>query len=444
MKKYFGTDGIRGLANIELTKDLAYKIACALSVVVKRNNNNPVVLIGKDTRESCDMLEEALISGFIRNGVNVKLLGIIPTPGVAYLARTEKADAGVVISASHNTFEYNGIKVFSNKGMKLEESIENEIEELILRNEFEIIGNNAFLEYSYDLVEKYTNMILKKFDNLSSNLKIAIDAANGSTFKIANDIYKKLNLNTVCINNIPNGRNINENCGSTNLENLKKFVLLNKMDIGIAYDGDGDRCLAVDRFGNEIDGDAFLCVIGEYLYRKGKLKDNTIVATVMSNLGLNEFAQANGIKIIQTKVGDKYVLDEILKKNLNFGGEQSGHIILYDYNPTGDGIMTSLMLMKVLQESGIRPEEIFKKFIKFPQILINVDVDSSKKYDYNKNKEINTALQEVEKEFSGKGRVLIRASGTEPKIRVMIEGKDKEYIREKAEEIARIIEQNLK
>lgn len=444
MKKYFGTDGIRGIANIELTPELAYKTARATSIILKKDNEIPTVIIGKDTRISCDLLENALVAGFLSSGVNVKILGVIPTPGVAYLTRIQKFDAGIVISASHNSFEYNGIKIFSNKGMKISDKLEEQIEHIIDNSDLCIQNENiGKLEYSYEMVKQYEEMIIEKFKNLSPNIKIAIDTANGATYKATENIFRKLGIDFTIINNNPNGKNINNNCGSTHLEGIKKFVIENKMDLGIAYDGDGDRCLAIDETGEILDGDAFLSVIGKYLHENGKLKENTIVATVMSNMGLNVFAKENKLDIVQTKVGDKYVLEEMLKNGFNFGGEQSGHTILLDYNPTGDGILTSLMFIKVLSEKNMKASDIWKNFCKYPQVLVNVNIDSNKKYDYNKHKEITDEIDKLEKEFSGLGRVLIRPSGTEPIIRVMIEGKDEKHIKEKAENIALIIEKNL-
>lgn len=438
MKKYFGTDGIRGVANEELTSELAFKVAKATAIVL---GENATICIGKDTRESCDMLESALVSGFLSNGVNVKLLGIIPTPGVAYLTRTLKLDAGIVISASHNSFEYNGIKIFSNKGMKISDELEEKIEGLF---EAESISKKTGnLEYSFELREKYEEMIINEFKSISPKLKIAIDTANGATFKSAENVFSKLNIDFKMIANEPNGVNINDKCGSTHLEQLKEYVVSNKMDLGIAYDGDGDRCLAVDENGEVLDGDAFLATIGKYLQEQGKLESDTIVATVMSNLGLNIFAKENNIKIIQTNVGDKYVLEEMLKDGYKFGGEQSGHTILLDYNPTGDGILTSLMFIKVLAEKNMKPSDVWSYFTKYPQVLVNVTVDNDKKKNYTDNKEIVDAINNLENEFKGEGRVLIRPSGTEPLIRVMIEGKDKEYITKKANEIAELIEEKL-
>ena len=438
MRKYFGTDGIRGIANKDLTAELAFKVAKATAIIL---GENATVCIGKDTRISCDMIESSLVAGFISNGVNVKLLGVLQTPGVAYLTRIMKYDAGIVISASHNSYEYNGIKLFNSNGMKFDDEFEEKIESLLdEKNDCELIGK---LEYAFDLKAKYEEMLLDTFKDLSTNLKIAVDTANGATYEVAKNVFSKLNVQFELISNEPNGVNINENCGSTHLDCLKEFVIKNNFDLGIAYDGDGDRCLAIDENGEELDGDAFLVTIGKYLKEQGKLNSDTIVSTVMSNLGVKVFAEENNVKTVQTKVGDKYVLEKMLEGGFNFGGEQSGHTILLDYNTTGDGMLTSLMFIKILTEENMKPSDIWSYFRKYPQVLVNVNVDITKKYDYNKYKEITDAIEVLEKELRGDGRVLIRPSGTEPLIRVMIEGKDYGYIKQQAESIAEIIKEKL-
>ena len=279
---------------------------------------------------------------------------------------------------------------------------------------------------------------------MNDNFVVGIDTANGATYQVAEKVFKALGIKYKIINNNPDGININQNCGSTHLENLKKFVVENKLNLGIAYDGDGDRCLAVDENGNEIDGDKLLAIISTNLRKKGKLNKDTIVATVMSNLGLNKFARDNGLELLQTKVGDRYVLEEMLKDGFNLGGEQSGHVILLDYNPTGDGILTSLMLIQTILEEGKKASELAGMVKLYPQILVNAKVNSDKKYEYKEDKEINEAIDKLEKEFAGNGRVLIRPSGTEPLVRVMIEGENQEYITKKAQEIADLIENKLK
>ena len=451
MRKYFGTDGIRRIANTELSPELVYKVAKAGAYVLsKHTDKTPTILIGRDTRLSGTLIESAMVAGFLSYGANVKLLGVMPTPAVAYLTRKLQADASVVISASHNTFEFNGIKYFSNKGMKIPDELEEEIEETMESGKLEeltaVKDKIGVSEVRSDLLDEYIYFFRKNFDdNIEKynkpDFRVAIDTANGATYKSAELIFNLLGINHEIINNNPNGININENCGSTHLESLKQYVIKNKMSLGIAYDGDGDRCLAIDENGEEIDGDKILAILSKYLKEKGKLSKDTIVATVMSNLGLNKYAEKNGLNLIQTKVGDRYVLEEMLKSGYNLGGEQSGHVILLDYNPTGDGILTSLMLIQAILESGKKASELGNIVQKYPQVLINAKVDSNKKYDYEKNSEIKTAIEKLEKEFSGNGRVLIRPSGTEPLVRVMIEGKDIKIIEEKAKKLAKLIEE---
>ena len=454
MRKYFGTDGIRRIANTELTPELVYKVAKAGAYVLSKHTDHaPTILIGRDTRISGTLIESAMVAGFLSYGANVKLLGVIPTPAVAYLTRKLNADASVVISASHNTFEFNGIKYFSNKGMKISDSLEEEIEEIMESDKFaELTAKNENIgvsEYALDLMDEYVYFFRKNFDDVidkynNKDFVVALDTANGATSVVAEKVFQALGINYRIINNHPDGININANCGSTHLEGLKKYVLENHMSLGVAYDGDGDRCLAVDEKGNEIDGDKLLAIISQNLKRKGKLKKDTIVATVMSNLGLNKYARDNGLELLQTKVGDRYVLEEMLKDGYNLGGEQSGHVILLDYNPTGDGILTSLMLISTILEEGKKASELSEIVKLYPQVLVNAKVDSNKKYDYDKDKEIKDAIDKLEREFAGNGRVLIRPSGTEPLVRVMIEGEDQEYITKKAQDIADLIEKKLK
>ena len=385
MRKYFGTDGIRRIANTELTPELVYKVAKAGAYVLsKHTDHTPTILIGRDTR--------------------------IPTPAVAYLTRKLQADASVVISASHNTFEFNGIKYFSNKGMKIPDSLEEEIEEVMDSGKIDeltaISSKIGVSEYRADLLDEYVYFFRKNFDDNfekinKDNFVVGIDTANGATSVVAEKVFKALGIKYKIINNYPDGININENCGSTHLESLKKFVVENKLSLGVAYDGDGDRCLAV-------------------------------------------YARDNGLELVQTKVGDRYVLEEMLKDGYNLGGEQSGHVILLDYNPTGDGILTSLMLIQAILEENETSSKMTEIIKLYPQVLINAKVSSDKKYDYEKDDEIKNAIEKLEKEFAGNGRVLIRPSGTEPLVRVMIEGEDQEYITKKAREIADLIEEKLK
>ena len=427
--KYFGTDGIRRIANTELTPELVYKVAKAGAYVLSKhlNGKSPTILIGRDTRISGTLIEAAMTAGFLSYGANVKLIGVIPTPGVAYLTKKLKADASVVISASHNAYDFNGIKYFSNLGMKIPDEIETEIEEILDSGEVEKLtakgSKIGVSEVREDLLDEYLYFFRKNFEdyfeeNGVDDFTVAIDTANGT--------------------------NINENCGSTHMEMLQNFVVTNKCDIGIAYDGDGDRCLAVNDKGEIIDGDIILSLIGSAMKKKGELKNNAIVATVMSNLGMKKFCENNDIDFVETKVGDRYVLENMLKNGYNLGGEQSGHVIFLDYNPTGDGILTSLMLIKTIFDSGKKLSELQKVINIYPQVLINAKVDSNKKYDFDKNPEIVDAIEKLNEEFDGNGRVLIRPSGTEPLVRVMIEGENQEYITKKAREVADLIEEKLK
>lgn len=454
MRKYFGTDGIRRIANTDLSPNLVFRVAKAgASVLSKHTDHVPTVFIGRDTRISGTLIESAMVAGFLSYGANVKTLGVIPTPAVAYLTKKYGVDASVVISASHNTFEYNGVKYFSNKGMKIPDSLEEEIEEIMDSDEkltsltavSEKIGVS---ENGENMIEDYIDFIVGIFHesitkNNSEDFRVLIDTANGATYSVADKIYKRLGIKHDIINNTPNGININDKCGSTHLEMLKEKVVEGKYNLGIAYDGDGDRCLAVDENGEEIDGDVMLSIASKYLKSKGKLANDTLVATVMSNLGVNKFAEKECIEFKQTKVGDRYVLEEMLKNGYNLGGEQSGHIIYLDYNPTGDGILTSLMLIQILLETKQLPSEARKVVNIYPQVLINAKVKNEKKYDFDKDEEIVAAIDKVTKEFSGNGRVLIRTSGTEPLVRVMIEGENQDIITKKAREIADLIERKL-
>ena len=453
MRKYFGTDGIRRIANTELSPELVYKVAKAGAYVLsKHTDHRPTILIGRDTRISGTLIESSMVAGFLSYGANVKLLGVMPTPAVAYLTRKLKADASVVISASHNTYEFNGVKYFSNKGMKIPDTLEEEIEEVMESGKLDdltaVNDKIGISEYCPDLIDEYVYFFRKQFEDiiqkhLKDNFVIGLDTANGATSYVAEKIFKTLGIQYKIINNNPDGVNINKNCGSTHLETLKKFVVENDLSLGVAYDGDGDRCLAVDEKGNVIDGDKLVAIIASKLKEEGKLNKDTIVTTVMSNLGLNKYCEKNGLKLVQTKVGDRYVLEEMLKNGYNIGGEQSGHVIFLDYNPTGDGILTSLMLIKTMLEYNKKASELESIVKTYPQVLINAKVSAEKKYDYDKDEEIKETIEKLNKEFAGNGRVLIRPSGTEPLVRVMIEGENQEYITKKAQELVNLIEKKL-
>ena len=454
MRKYFGTDGIRRIANTELTPELVYKVAKAGAYVLsKHTDHTPTIFIGRDTRISGTLIESAMIAGFLSYGANVKTLGVMPTPAVAYLTRKFKADASVVISASHNTYEFNGVKYFSNKGMKIPDSLEEEIEQVMESGKLEELtacnDKIGVSENREDLLEEYVFFFRKIFEDklldvLDDNFKVVIDTANGATSKVAPKVFKALGINYEVINNCPDGININKDCGSTHIENLAKYVVENHFNLGIAYDGDGDRCLCVDENGNILDGDIILAIVSNYLKKNNKLKKDTLVATVMSNLGLKKYCKENGIDFVQTSVGDRYVLESMLENGYNLGGEQSGHIIFLDYNPTGDGILTSLMLIEILLKSKKKASELASIVTIYPQVLVNAKVSGDKKYKYLEDEVIKAKIEEIEKEFADTGRVLIRPSGTEPLVRVMIEGENQDILDKRAHELANLIEERLK
>lgn len=448
MGKYFGTDGVRGVANIELTPELAYKIGRAGAYVLnKENNHKPTIIVGMDTRISGDMLEASLISGMCSVGAKVISLGIIPTPAVAHLVKKYNADAGVMISASHNPFQDNGIKFFNNNGFKLSDNIEEEIEDYI-DNKYDHIpyvegSELGYKEIKEEAIEDYVEFLKSTIDVNFEDINITVDCANGATYQVAPILFEELKANANVIFREPNGININDNCGSTHMENLCKEVVANKSSIGIAFDGDGDRCLVVDENGSIVDGDEVMAICGNYLKEQGKLKENTIVATIMSNLGLFIMGDNNNINILKTKVGDRYVLEEMLLKGLNFGGEQSGHIIYLDYNTTGDGILTAIKLLEVIKKTGKKLSELRKIIKVLPQALVNAKVNNKNKYNYLENEDIKNAINNLEKMFEGKGRVLIRPSGTEPLVRVMIEGDNQEILEQEAKKLANLIEEKL-
>lgn len=448
MGKLFGTDGVRGVANLELTPRLAYQLGQAGAYVLTgETKHTPKILVGMDTRISGDMLEAALISGICSVGAQVVSLGVIPTPAIAYLTRLYDADAGVVISASHNPFEYNGIKFFNSNGYKLPDAIEDKIEEIILNGGDELpkpIGQNiGFKMFKETALEDYVSFVKGTISGDLENINVAIDCANGASFQAAPMALYELKANVNVINNEPDGININAGCGSTHMKQLQEYVRKTGSDMGLAFDGDADRVLAVDEKGNIVDGDQIMAIIGLHLKQQGMLAHNTIVATVMSNMGLDIMARNNGLVVEKTKVGDRYVLEEMLNSGYMLGGEQSGHIIFLEHNTTGDGLLTAIQLLKVLKDSGKKLSELAGVLQVLPQVLINAKVTNEKKYKYLDDEVIKKMCQELENEFKGEGRVLIRPSGTEPLVRVMIEGKDKEIITRRAKELVRVIEGRL-
>jgi phosphoglucosamine mutase len=445
--KLFGTDGIRGIANKDLTVDLAFRLGRALSYLLMKEKEKNQVVIGMDTRVSSDMLEAAMIAGLCSSGTDVLSLGVIPTPGVAYLTRAYEADAGIVISASHNPHEFNGIKIFNNKGYKLSDELEAQIESMLLNDAFEYhvakpnaIGKRTIMDTA---MEDYESFLQKTVKVRLDGMKIAIDCANGAASTIAPSLLYDLGAEVFVLHNEPDGVNINQNCGSTHMKELCAYVKERGADIGLAFDGDADRVLAVDENGNVVDGDQIMTIIGLHLKNQGKLKNNTIVATVMSNLGLDIMGRENDIQIMKTKVGDRYVLEEMIKDGYVLGGEQSGHIIFLEHNTTGDGMLTGLFLLQVLKEQNKALSHLTSAITILPQVLKNAKVRNENKYKYMEDALIADLCQQLESEFHGNGRVLIRPSGTEPLVRVMIEGKDLDYITDRAHVLARAIEERL-
>jgi phosphoglucosamine mutase len=448
MGKLFGTDGVRGVANTELTGKLAFQVGQAGAyVLTKETKKQPKIIVARDTRISGTMLEAALVAGICSVGAKAISIGVVPTPTVAYLTRELGADAGVMISASHNPLEFNGIKFFNSEGYKLRDELEDEIESLILTRSDHIPLPTGEEVGTWDIdhsgVEKYIDFVCGTIPGDLKGIKVLIDCANGAASEIAPIALKRLGADVEVIHHKPNGVNINRLCGSTHMEDLKNQVIGRGMEAGIAFDGDADRCLAVDEAGEDIDGDQILSIIGLDMKKGGRLNKDTIVATVMSNLGFTVMSKEQDINLIQTRVGDRYVLEKMLKHNYNLGGEQSGHVIFLDYNTTGDGLITAIQLLYVMKKTGKPLSELKKCMDIFPQVLINAQVKNENKHDYLEDLEIQEAIEVLEEKFKGQGRVLIRPSGTEPLVRVMIEGKDKAIIEEEAKKLAAFIEEKL-
>ena len=446
MGRLFGTDGVRGIENEVLTPLLAMQLGQAGAyVLTKENMHKPTIMVGCDTRISGDMLANALMAGACSVGANAVFVGVVPTPAVAYLTRKYKVDAGVVISASHNPVEFNGIKFFDGNGYKLPDSLEDEIEALIRNNmdgvKFPIGSGVGKIKYRTDAREEYINHAIQSIPVDLSGLKIVVDCAEGASFYTSVEALKELGANVVAIHNSPDGTNINANCGSTHMEELKARVVYEKANVGLAFDGDADRLLAVDELGNRVDGDQIMAIIGNYMKEKGTLKDDTIVATVMSNLGFFLMGKEKGIAMEQTKVGDRYVLERMKEIGANLGGEQSGHIIFLDENTTGDGLLSALHLLQVIVDTKKPLSELAKIMTVLPQALVNAKVPNHKKESYMEYPEIAKAIEDLTKIFDGEGRVLIRPSGTEPLVRVMIEGKDQEQIDVEARKLANLIQE---
>ena len=444
LTKLFGTDGIRGVVNQELTCNLAFKTGLALSSIIKQKNENFEIIIGKDTRKSCDMLECALSAAICSMGGNVTSIGVAPTPAIAFLTEKFKFQAGIMISASHNSYEFNGIKIFNSQGFKLSDILEQQIENIIFNNNFENTNNynTGTVKRQEDLINYYIEN-LRNSVNIDKNrdFKILIDCANGSASATVGKIFDNFNTNLKIsiINNNYNGININQNCGSVHIENLKSKILEEEFDIGIAFDGDADRCLAIDNHGKIIDGDTILGICAQNLKKNNKLSGNTVVGTVMSNLGLKKFCAQNNINFVETQVGDRYVLEKILDKSYNFGGEQSGHVIFKDHANTGDGQLTALKLLDIIVNSGESSSYFNNLITKFPQKTNNIIISSNQKGLLNQSPEIIEYIKNINNMIENDGRILVRESGTEPKIRVMIEHKNEHELNNLLTEVTETI-----
>ena len=448
MARLFGTDGVRGVANEELTPLLAMQLGQAGAyVLTKENEHKPTIMVGCDTRISGDMLANALMAGVCSVGANAVYVGVMPTPAVAYLTKKYKVDAGVVISASHNPVEFNGIKFFDGNGYKLSDELEDEIEALIKSNmkdvKFPTGAQVGKIKYRTDAREEYINHSIKAVPVDLSSLKIVVDCAEGASFYTSVEALRELGANIIAIHNMPDGTNINANCGSTHMEELQARVVYEKANVGLAFDGDADRLLAVDEKGQMIDGDQIMAIIGNHMQSTGTLKKDTIVVTVMSNLGFSIMARENGINTEQTKVGDRYVLERMREIGASLGGEQSGHVIFLDENTTGDGLLSALHLLEVMVDTGKPLSELANIMTVLPQALVNAMVPNHKKDSYMEYPEIAEAIAKLEEKFAGEGRVLIRPSGTEPKVRVMIEGKNQDEINKDAKELAELIQNTI-
>ncbi|ASA24296.1 phosphoglucosamine mutase [Paenibacillus donghaensis] len=445
MGKYFGTDGVRGVANRELTAEMAYSIGRCGGYVLAGNIEKPKVVIGMDTRISGPLLESALVAGMLSIGAKVIRLGVVSTPAVAYITRLLKADAGVMISASHNPVEDNGIKFFGGDGFKLTDETELRIEELMDAEQDELprpVGSGlGTVTVNNDAKYLYLDYLKTTISQNFSGIKIVLDCAHGAAYELAPRLFKELGAEVIAIGSEPDGLNINDGFGSTHPETLREEVLRHGAALGLAFDGDADRLIAIDETGEEVDGDFILCICGDAMNRAGKLKDGTIVSTVMSNIGFYKATEQLQLNTAKTAVGDRYVMEEMRRGGYNLGGEQSGHVIFLDYNTTGDGILTAIQLVDTLKSSGKKLSDLKAMMTKYPQVLVNVRVQD--KTNYPNNPAIEAAILEVEGKLGDNGRVLVRPSGTEPLIRVMAEGPDKAELDHYVGQIVDVVQREL-
>lgn len=448
MGRLFGTDGVRGVANSELTCEMALNIGRAAAMVLTDNTHrHPKVLIGKDTRISSDMLEAAMIAGLCSVGANVVRLGVVPTPAVAYLVGKYKADAGVMLTASHNPCEFNGIKIFSGDGYKLPDALEEQIESIVLDNTQQPAcptgGNVGSVSEAENTVRDYVDHIKSTVPFSINGMKIGIDCANGSASRTAEMLFTELGAECHMLADDPNGTNVNDNCGSTHMENLMAFVRENHLDAGIAFDGDADRCLAVDEKGQLVDGDFLMAICAADLKSRGKLAKDAVVGTIMTNMGFTRFCEENGMKFEATKVGDRYVLEEMLLEGYNFGGEQSGHIIFLDFATTGDGQMTAAQLLSIVHRRNAKLSSLATLMTRYPQVMVNVEVKPDGKLRFYTDAAVKDAVEKAKAKLGKDGRIIVRPSGTEPLLRVMIEGTDPEYIGVLANSVADVMRERL-
>ena len=446
MTRLFGTDGVRGIANQKLTPKLCYDIGRAAAFVLTKNKKGKV-LVGRDTRLSGDLVESALIAGFMSLGLDVDVAGVIPTPGVAYLTRTGDYLCGVSISASHNPFEYNGIKFFSSQGLKLEDSVEDDIEEKVLSTTKiykDVTGDQVGrVNRSHEFTEKYISYLKGLTDERFEGFEVAVDAGNGAQSFIAEEVLKSYGARVKIINNEPNGKNINDKCGSTNPKLIEELVKKDKSNISMSFDGDADRIIAVDEEGKVVDGDHILAIVATYLKENNKLNNNAAVGTIMSNMGLKKYLESIDVDFIETKVGDRYILERMLKEDYIIGAEQSGHVIFLDYNTTGDGLATGIHLLEIMKKTGKKLSELNGLMKDYPQVLKNARVRDDLKNKFQEFPDIIKAIKEVEEAYHGSGRVVIRPSGTEALVRVMIEGEDINKLSQDADKLVKIIEEKL-
>ena len=448
MGRIFGTDGVRGIANKELTCELAVEIGRAAAMVLTDNTNkHPKFLIGKDTRISSNMIEGALIAGLCSVGADVVTLGFIPTPAVAFLVGKYKADAGIMISASHNPFEFNGIKIFNGDGYKLADALEERIEAIVLDKQIEVSSPEGSkigrVSSAPNAVKDYVDHVKSAVAFALDGMEVALDCANGSASTTAYKLFTELGAKVHMLFDDPNGININQNCGSTHLEKLTEYIKENNLDCGIAFDGDADRCLAVDDKGNLVDGDLIMAICAADMKSRGKLNKNTVVGTIMTNMGFIRFCENNNFNFIATKVGDRYVLEEMLLEEYSFGGEQSGHVIFLDFATTGDGQLTAAQLLSILKRRETKLSNFKSLIERYPQVMLNVKVSAEGKLRFYTDSEIKKQIKDAKSKLGKRGRVVVRVSGTEPLVRVMVEGEDEAEINEVCKTIAGVVEKQL-